>query len=75
MTADPINAVVKVCGCGRAFDADTWAQLRPCVSRTCPTGVKVTEVDGVRFVESFKQCECRSTLMLVETVAVAREAA
>ena len=53
MTAEPINACVKVCKCcGRAHDSDTWAALHF-------VGVQPGEPDL-----ELRNCLCGSTLAL-----------
>jgi hypothetical protein len=63
MTAEPVDAVIKTCGCcGRAFDADTWAALPLC------------GYVGDEEVLELRHCECKSTIS-VEVKQPAREAA
>ena len=52
MTAEPVSAVVKVCSCSRAYDAEGWEALHF-------VGVQPGEPDLV-----LKNCLCGSTLAL-----------
>lgn len=57
MIAEPVDAVVKTCSCGRAYDASTWAGLPLCGYVGAYEGES-----GVQLVVELRHCSCRSTI-------------
>lgn len=54
MTAVPLNAVIKTCSCGLAFDAEAWAKLPLC-----------GHVAGLEL----RHCHCKSTIAIEQSEA------
>ena len=60
MTADPIDAVIKTCGCcGRAYDSETWAALPLCGYVGAYEGES-----GEQRVCELRNCTCLSTIAI-----------
>jgi len=57
MTAAPLDAVVSVCGCGRAHDFDSWCRLALLAYSGHQRG-------GARTTIQTRRCDCGGVLSL-----------
>lgn len=63
MTALPLNAIIKLCGCGAAYDAETWAKLPLCGY------VGAYWASSKRIAVELRHCGCKSTIGVEVEVA------